>query len=329
MTRLKVFLKTSLFALFLKIFIGFALLIGLQQLIELKTLGFCLQKIQADDLPYQQQWEASSLSNEEERQIKMLLSQPYYLIGVGSECFAFMSTDGQAVIKFFKLDHARPVYFNKGLFVEDHSAFAGTLSNHPLTRLILPAPFHHWLQRFLGIREFRIQRTFSSIKLAYDHLKEETGLLYLHLNPTDNLRQALTLYDGNSIRHEIDLDSARFFLQKRAVPLERHLTLLHKNDKLEEAKESIDSLLHLILIRCKKGLSDRDVFNKNFGFISNQAMEMDTGSFNIDRHMQEPCVCKQELFYATLELKKWLKKHYPELLGYLEEKVSEEIYTAQ
>jgi hypothetical protein len=315
--------KITLF--FLKFFVSFALFIGIEQLIELKTLGFCLQKIQTDDLPYQQQWETSSLSREEEEQIKTYLSQPYHLIGVGSECFAFMSEDRQTVIKFFKLDHTRPVYFNKGLFVEDHSAFAGTLSNHPLTRLILPAPFHHLLQRFLGIREFRIQRTFSSIKLAYDNLKEETGLLYLHLNPTDNLHQTLTLYDGNAIRHKIDLDSARFFLQKCAVPLEHHFAILRKNERHEEAKKSIHSLLHLILSRCKKGFSDRDVFNKNFGFIDNHAIEIDAGSFHKDLRMQEPWMYKQELFYATLELKNWLKKHYPEMCSYLEEKVTEEI----
>jgi len=209
--------KIALF--FLKFFIGVGLFIGVQQLIELKTRGFCLQRIQTDDLPYQQQWATPSLSSEEEQKIRTLLSQPYHLIGAGSECFAFMSEDGQTVIKFFKLDHARSVYFKKSFFAEDRSACAGSVSNPLLTRVILPAPFHHWLQRFLGVREFRIQRTFNSIKLAYDGLKQETGLLYIHLNPTNTFHQSLALYDGNGIRHEIDLDSTRFFLQRRAVPL--------------------------------------------------------------------------------------------------------------
>ena len=310
---------------FLKLFVGIGCLIGLQQLIELKTLGFCLQKIQTDDLPAQPQWAAAPLSNEEEHRIQALLSQPYHLIGVGSECFAFMSEDTQAVIKFFKLDQMRPVYFNKGLFVEDYSAFAGTISNHPLTQLILPAPFHHWLRRLLGIREFRIQRTFNSIKLAYDELKQETGLLYLHLNPTDHLCQSLVLYDGSGIQHEIDLDSTRFFLQKCAVPLEHHFATLSQRGRHEEAKKSIDSLLDLILSRCKKGVSDRDVFNKNLGFIGTQAIEIDTGSFQKDPHMQQPWIYKQELFYATLELKSWLKRHYPEMVAYLEDRVSESV----
>jgi len=330
-----------------------------QQLVERKTLGFCLQKIQADDLPFQMRWEAKSIVDEigsvfsqpiakgsmvakkqgqfrekivEAERIKpklevieALFAQPYYLIGAGSECFAFISADKQVVIKFFKLDQARPVYFNKGLFSEDYSAYAGTLSNHPLTRLILPSPFHHWLRRFLGIREFRLQRTFSSIKLAYDELKEETGLIYLHLNPTRCFNKSLALYDANRIRHEVDLDSTRFFLQKRAVPLEEHFTALKKQEEQAQAKASIDSLLTLILNRCKKGFSDRDAFNKNFGFIGTEAIEIDSGSFHKNPRMQEPSLYKQELFYATLQLKNWLKKNYPEMLSYLEDRILEEV----
>jgi hypothetical protein len=314
---------------FLKILVAVGIFIGLQQFIEFKTLGFCLQRIQADDLPYQKCWETPPLSEEEELRLQKLLSQSYHLIGAGSECFAFVSEDGQAVIKFFKFDHTRPVYFNKGLFVEDHSAFAGTISNHPLTRVILPPPFHHWLKRLLGIREFRIQRTFSSIKLSYDELKEETGLLYLHLNASKYFHKSLTLYDGIGIRHQIDLDSARFFLQKRAIPLEDHLTALRTMDRHDEAKASIDSLLGLILIRCKKGFADRDIMNKNLGFIGTQAIEIDSGSFRKNPCMREPWIYTQELFYATLELKSWLKKNYPEMVGYLENRVSEEIQSTR
>lgn len=312
---------------FLLILAGLGLFLGLQQLIELKTCGFYLQKIQADDLPFQKRWETAPLSLLEKQEIDTLLSQPYRLIGSGSECFAFASEDGKAVIKFFKLDHARPVYFQKGLLLEDHSALAGTLSNHPLTQVKLPLPFNYWLKRVLGIREFRIQRTFNSIKLAYDALKEETGLLYLHLNPTEHFGKTLTLIDGSGIAHQIDLDKTRFFLQKRAVPLEKHLASLKKQQADRLAKESIDSLIQMILTRCKKGYADRDILNRNLGFIGTQAIEIDSGSFLKNPRMQEPWVYKQELFYATLELKDWLKKNYPEMVEYLERKVTEHICT--
>lgn len=315
--------------IFFKSVAALGLFIGLQQLVELKTRGFYLQKIQADDLPFQARWETAPLSLEEEEHIQKLLSQSYRLIGAGSECFAFLSEDGQAVIKFFKLDHVRPVYLQRGLFEEDHSALAGTLSDHPLTRTTLPPFFNRGLKRTLGIREFRIQRTFSSTKLAYDNLKEETGLLYLHLNPTQHLHKSLKVYDACGICHQIDLDQAKFFLQKRAVPLESHFTSLKSTQDHKRAQASIDSLLALLLNRCKKGFADRDLFNKNLGYIGTEAIEIDTGSFLKSPRMREPWVYKQEIFYATLELKSWLKKNYPDMVSYLEERVSQEIISGK
>lgn len=312
--------------LLIKFFIATLLYIGLQQLIELKTHGFCLQRILADDLPFQAKWETLPLSIEEQGEVDDLLSQPYRMIGAGSECFAFASADGKAVIKFFKLDHTRPIYFHRGVFLEDHSKLTGTLSNHPLVRLSLPAPFDQSLKRFLGIREFRIERTFSSIHLAYENLKEETGLIYLHLNPTDHLQKTLTLYDACGIAHSVDLDTCKFFLQKRAVPLEQHFASLQKKRADDEAALSIDSLIQMLSRRCKKGFADRDIVNRNFGYIGTQAIEIDSGSFRKNPQMRQPWIYKQELFYATLELKSWLKKNYPEMVSYLENRVTEEIF---
>ncbi len=308
-----------------KLLIAMGLFIGLQQLVELNTRGFCLQKILADDIPFQPKWQTPPLSADEEKEVDDLLSQPYRMIGAGSECFAFVGEDGKAVIKFFKLDHARPVYLHRGILLEDHSALAGTISNHPLTRLSLPSPMDQWLKRFLGIREFRLQRTFNSIKLSFDDLKEETGLIYLHLNPTDHLQRKLSIYDSCGIRHQVDLDMAKFFLQKRATPLTAHFASLKIKGTDEEAKKSIDSLIEMILIRCKKGFADRDIINRNLGYIGTQAIEIDSGSFLKNPRMKEPWIYKQELFYATLELKDWLKKNYPEMVGYLEDRVTEEV----
>ncbi len=312
--------------LLLKFFVAIGLYIGLEQLIELKTHGFCLQRILADDLPFQAKWQTAPLSSEEQAEVNALLSQPYQMIGAGSECFAFASVDGKAVIKFFKLDRTRPVYIHRGVFLEDHSGHAGTLSNHPLTRLALPSPLDQRLKRFLGIREFRLERTFSSIHLAYENLKEESGLIYLHLNPTDHFHKTLTLYDACGIAHCVDLDSSKFFLQKRAVPMERHFASLKEKGSDEEAKLSINSLISMLKNRCKKGFSDRDIVNRNFGYIGIQAIEIDSGSFRKNPKMRQSWIYKQELFYATLELKFWLKKNYPEMVNYLESRVTEEIF---
>jgi hypothetical protein len=294
--------------------------VGLEQLTELTTHGFWLQRILAKDLVYQKRWETPVLPEEERREVEALLNQPYRMIGAGSECFAFKSEDGKAVIKFFKLDLARPVYFHRGIFLEDYSAYAGTLSHHPLTRVSFPP-----LKRFLGIREFRIDRTFSSIHLAYEHLKEETGLLYLHLNPTERLHGQLTLYDACGIAHLVDLDKTFFFVQRCATSVETHFAALEREKNTQKAQESIDSLVELLLTRCQKGFADRDVVMRNFGYIGERAIEIDSGSFRVNPQMRQPWLYAQELFYATLELKFWLKKHYPEMVQYLEDRVSQKM----
>jgi len=304
-----------------KVLFAFGLFVGLQQLTEKVTHGFCLQKIQADDLPFNTRWEIAPLSPQESAAVDAQLSQTFHLIGAGSECFAFVSEDGESVIKFFKLDLLRPVFLHRGVFLEDYSAFAGALSDHPLLHFNLP----HRLRRLLGIREFRLQRTFSSLKLAYDELKEETGLLYLHLNPSNHLKRSLILYDACGVQHQIDLDTAKFVLQKRATPMQQHFATLKKQGAEKEAKLSVDSFLQMLLSRCKKGYADRDVLNRNMGFIGSRAIEIDAGSFLPNPRMRHPWIYKQELFYATLQLKLWMKKHYPEMAHYLEDRVTEEI----
>lgn len=311
--------------LVLKFFIAIGLFAGIQQLVELKTRGFCLQKIQADDLPWQASFEIPPLSLEEEGHVQQLLSQNFHMIGAGSECFAYLSDDRETVIKFFKLDHVRPVYLHRGLLQEDHSALAGTLSDHPLTKVSLPEPLQHWLKKVLGIREYRLQRTLGSIRVAWDDLREETGLLYLHLNPTHHLQRRLSLYDSCGIRHEIDLDRAKFFLQKRATPTEQHFATLKKSGDHQSARESIDALIAMILGRCKKGFYDRDILNRNLGFIGTRVIEIDAGSFIKSPRMKEPSAYKRELFFATRELKHWLEKNDPPMARYLEDRVTEEI----
>lgn len=268
--------------------VALALFFGLQQLIELRTYGFCLQKIFADDIPLKAEWETEA----PHAAVLERLDQPYYFLGAGSECFAFRSADGQSVIKFFKLDVMRPVYVLRGLFLENY----------------IGSP----LKRILSLRAFRIRRTFDSLKLSYDRLREETGLLYLHLTPCGQVHKTLTLYDACGIAHRVDLRTTHFFLQESATALRPHLLDLKEKGDWEEACRCVDSLCALIVERARKGFSDRDPRLKNFGFRGGRALEIDAGSFS-------PCDVdwRQELFFATTELHAWAEAHYPPLAAYL------------
>jgi hypothetical protein len=315
----------KIFILLSKVVCVLGVFIGLQHLIERKTHGFYLQRILCDDLFIQPHWDTAPLSCDEEGEVKELLDQPFTFLGSGSECLAFISQDKKTVIKFFKLDHFRPIYFLRGLFSEDHSENASTVSSIYTRLSPVPCGLDPLVKRVVGMREFRIGRTFNSLKLSYDHLKEETGLIYLHLNPTCIFHKKLTLYDPNGIAQQIDIDSTRFYIQKCATPLEKHLLSLKKNQKQKRAEQCIASLCDLIVKRCRKGFADRDPYNKNFGFIEDRAIEIDTGSFIPYSRMQEPRFYKQELLFILLGIKHWAKTHYPELLAYIDSLLEEEV----
>jgi hypothetical protein len=242
--------------------------VALEQLVETQTRGFWVQRIQAEDLGPFHAGCASPLTPEVERR----LQQPYTFLGAGSECFAFLSADGETVIKFFKLDTWRPVYVKRSLWGEGYSAYAGSLvTQHPTGWL-----WEVWLKRLWGMREYRIQRTFASVSLAYERLQEETGVLYIHLNPGEVSPQRLTLYDACHIAHTVDLSQTRFLVQQKATALPDYLAL---GDE-EQARKGIDALLCLLRARCDKGVADRDLEPRNFGFVQGRAVEIDTGSFS-------------------------------------------------
>jgi hypothetical protein len=95
-----------------------------------------------------------------------------------------------------------------------------------------------------------------------------------------------------------------------------------REGQVEKAKEGIDSFLDLIVRRSQKGIADRDIYMRNFGFIDNCAIEIDIGPFVKDPHMQEKETLCKELFLATDELRGALQK-YPELLSYLQTQLAE------
>lgn len=281
------------------------LYVGIEQSIEQVTFGFWVKRVVAHDLL------AFPSGKESPKEVQEILKQPFHLIGAGSECFAFASQDDHYVIKLFKLDTFRPVYLHRGLLREDYSDYAGTVASPSLL-----------FKRLRGIREYRIQRSFHSNQIARHELPDQTALLYLHLNPSTEFTNPLILYDRCGIKHTLDLNEVRFVVQKKAKPLLTHFEELIKEGKIEEGKQSISSLLSLLKSRCLKGIADRDILCRNFGYVGLQAIEIDTGSFSKNPHMKERWLYTQEIYYATLELKTWLKAHSEELAEDLESQVN-------
>ena len=260
-----------------------------------QTDGFALSKIQSE-LPYNSSWEVSGSA--EESQILSLLDQPFHYLAKGAQSYVFASEDGQLVIKFFRIYHLQPPRWMQVL-------------NFPLPLQLLK------LNKILAKRE-ELEKDFDSYRLAYQEMKEETGLLYLHLNKTTHLKKHLTLYDKLHIAHHIDLDQMEFLVQKRADLVYPRIDAIARSEGLENAKSAITGLVQLLHHRCQKGIFDKDPdLNTNFGFIDKTPVQIDIGRFRPEEKTRSLKEEQDEIYRITDNFRQWLDVRYPELSSHL------------
>lgn len=162
----------------------------------------------------------------------------------------------------------------------------------------------------------KVTQLFNGCKIAYDLLRDETGLLFIHLNPTPMDLPIVHFKDPIGRHFQLDMNGARFAIQKKAQPF--RLTLEKAKASPEEMKNRIDEFLALLEARTAKGVFNSDPnLSRNFGFLENRAIEFDFGNYravaNLDR--------KEEIKRYTSRLRRWLKKYAPEWVAYLDERI--------
>lgn len=281
-----------------KIFLIALLLFGLEKGIRTQTDGFRVAKIIAD-FSFDSRWEISEQSLPEN-----VLNQPYYFLGSGVQSYAFLSEDGETVLKVFKQYHLPP-------------------SSRALKQIPMPKFLKSWQNSILANRQKRIESIFSSALIAYRDLSKQTGVFYLNLNPTEKRHPKVEIYDKIGIKHVIDLDQTPFLLQRKA-----HLLFSYLKFHKDEIINVIDSLFDCISNRTQRGIVNSDpIVHKNFGIIDGEVIEIDIGSFVSDPQMKKPLFSKRELFLETLELKEWISKNSPEFSEYFEQKLLQAIRT--
>lgn len=247
------------------------------------TAGFRLSKIENSTFKRQPENPLFSFPKE----MEPILAQKFYYLARGLESFVFLSEDGQHVLKLFNNRKKRRLWW---------------FSKIPL------------LQNRADTAREKIERTKRSYLLAYSTLKEELALEYLHLFVEDPCDKRVTIVDKIGICHSVDLNSVGFLIQRKAEIAYDYLEHLKQENKIEEAKEAIHSLIHLVQIRCSKGIGDHDpLIRTNCGFFEKRAILLDAGPFFPDPILKEEKSAKQEMHRIGSHLKQWLGDHFPEI----------------
>ncbi len=278
-----------------------AALYGASRLYYGVTGGFTIGNI-SSTLAYDARWDTKPLSPQEKDVFNAILDQKFTYLGKGCQSYVFASDDGKYVLKFFKYQRFTPQLWL------DYFAFIPAVDSYRLGKI--------------DKKQKKLEAIFTSWKIAFEELRPETGLVYVHLNKTDDLNKTLTIVDKMGFEHHLNLDDMEFLIQKRAKMLCATLNQMMEAGKAEEAKGLLTRLVKLVLSEYERGLADNDhALMQNTGVFEGDPIHIDVGQFVHNEEIKKSEVANQELFNKTYKFRKWLHKHHPELAKHLEEQL--------
>ena len=269
---------------------------GTARLAHHKTDGLRLSKFVNNTPKYLLNFEEGS-----QEEILPLLGQNFTYFGRGLQSFSFLGDDGETVLKLFNNRYQRRISFA-----------------HWLPGIY---PFKAWKRALIRKSEFKLNRTFNSYLLAFEQMREETGLLFLHPQRGEGL-PAITLIDKLKISHPFDLNKHAFALQKKADQVYPYLLKLKEEGELTKAQDAVKSLVELLRSKMKAGIGDNDpLIRTNLGFDKGRPMQIDIGPLYLNDALKNPNEQLSELKKITLSMKHWLEAHFPELVETLDEAI--------
>lgn len=271
-------------------------LYGVGRLYYRLTDGFMESNINYD-VPRELLRDSHPLSQDDKTEMNAILSQEFYYLGKGCQSYVFSSQDGKYVLKFFKYQRFRPQAWL------DSFAFIPPVDSYRMEKI--------------AKKKRKLNDAFSSWKMAYEELRPETGVMYVHLNKAEEWKNPLVIYDKMGFRHEIDLNKIEFMVQKRAKMLCPELLRMKENNELHVAQEHIDRLLALLLSEYRRGYADNDhALMQNTGVYDSVPIHIDVGQFVKNPIASDPEVYRQELFNKMWKFRIWLRKNYSDLADY-------------
>jgi hypothetical protein len=235
-------------------------------------------------------WETQPLVSSESAALGSLLQQPFYYIGKGAQSYAFASADGNYVLKFFKFKHLRPTSFIDWL--------------PPLPSL------EQYRQRQVARKQRKLEGVFAGYHVAFERHREESGLLFIHLNRTENSFPTVTVYDKIGWPHVIALDQVPFVVQYRVQTLRHVVQQLLSEGQLEIVKERLTQVFDLYRREYQKGIVDHDHgVMRNIGFRGDVAIHLDVGKLHAEEAIREPANQQADLQMVASRMGNWLQQH--------------------
>lgn len=245
-------------------------------------------------LPFEAPWKPEKLSKTDYEELAHILDQKFTYLGKGAQSYAFASADGQYVIKFFKFKHLKP--------------------NFLIDLLPSVFPFKNYKAQTTERKKRKLITAFNGYQIAYEKNRQHAALVYIHLVPTNDLNLHLTLIDKMGWQQFVNLDEIVFIVQKKGITLRAKLHELLKEQKIEEAKQAIQSMLAMYLNEYAKGIYDHDHgIMQNTGFIGKEPFHLDSGKVLNDESMKEKSVYKEDLAQVMWNIHLWFQSNYPDI----------------
>lgn len=271
---------------------------GIKNVYYAQTDGFSVANITSEEYN-DSLWAISQLNENEAEEIHKALEQEFKYLGKGHQAYVFESQDARYVLKFIKFQKYR---------------------HHPLYAMWpLPTFFEkNRMKQTLHKHEKR-DALFKSWKIAHTKLKNETQVLFIHIDRNQPVEKILTLYNKSGSRYRLNLGEHVFLLQKKVDLFEDVLANQMAKGDAESAKKLLDGLLELYLKEFRQGLYEEDRYIvRNTGVLDNKPIQIDTGRLREDETLKDPAKQAKVILWKTTILKEWLGENYPELEAHLD-----------
>src|SRR3989344_256325 len=213
-----------------------------------------------------------------EKEILAVLERPFSYFDRGRQCYVFLSEDQKYVLKLFRFDSCR---------IKTGSEILNRVKKWVGAKADEEMPFRE-----------NVLKTLGSCALAYNKAKEQTGVVFIHLNLEEGGLPTLKIKDRLGRSFELDPSRYRFVLQKRADGFRE--TLLHSQNR----EADIASYRTLLKELKALGLVHLDrAMGRNFGYLDGKAVLIDIGDL-----VYLPDQAEEEMAHFEIRFQSWLEK---------------------